>query len=131
MAVGPSDIQDLFKEEFKRHKKNSGTDFIDVRAPERFSNEVCLCQIFIPQPKFPMMLWPVSLQNLQQFLESQQAANLVSDLLKNGNSIVSIPFQDWWWSQTHSYQEDKSTGWAGVSLTIPVNQTSATWMHTQ
>ena len=42
MAEGPPDVQDLFKEEFKRYKKGSASDFIDFRIPERFSNEVCL-----------------------------------------------------------------------------------------
>lgn len=43
MADGPSDgVQDLFKEEFKRYKKGSASDFIDFRTPERFSNEVDL-----------------------------------------------------------------------------------------
>ena len=48
MAETPSacsDVQDLFKEEFKRYKKISESDLsnvIDIRAPERFSNDVCL-----------------------------------------------------------------------------------------
>ena len=33
-------VQDLFKEEFKRYKKSSVSDFIDFRTPERFSDEV-------------------------------------------------------------------------------------------
>jgi hypothetical protein len=41
MAKGRSnDVQDLFKEEFKRYKKSSASDFIDFRIPERFSDEV-------------------------------------------------------------------------------------------
>ena len=41
MAEGPSDnVQDLFKEEFKRYKKSAASDFIDLRTPERFSDEV-------------------------------------------------------------------------------------------
>ena len=43
MAEGPSDdVQDVFKEEFKRYKKGSASDFIDFRTPDRFSNEVGL-----------------------------------------------------------------------------------------
>ena len=38
-----SDVEDLFKEEFKRYKKCSENEIrnvIDVTTPERFTNEV-------------------------------------------------------------------------------------------
>ena len=45
MAGVPSDTHDLFKKEFKRYKKSSGSDFIDVRTPEHFRNEVRLSSL--------------------------------------------------------------------------------------
>lgn len=103
MAEGPSNVQDLFKEEFKRHKKGSASDFIDFRTPGCFSSEVGLSLVGLTVQRKTTNKHAPILQNLSHNFISFQLTECAAVIGEpTGGRFGLRPPQEWKLYRLHS-----------------------------